>query len=119
EWGLTVEVEAPERIDVAPRLAHDLCRLVNESLSNAARHGGASRAVVSATNRDGSVELRIRDNGRGFPFSGRHDLAALELAGHGPRTLKERVRNLGGLLFVESSGAGATIDVRIPLQEAH
>ncbi|HYO79438.1 MAG TPA: histidine kinase, partial [Thermoanaerobaculia bacterium] len=39
EWGLTVEIEAPERIDVAPRLAHDLCRIVNESLSNAARHG--------------------------------------------------------------------------------
>ena len=118
EWGLAVEVEAPGRIDVAPRLAHDLCRIVNESLSNAARHGGASRAVVSAMNRDGAVELRIRDNGRGFPFSGRHDLAALERAGHGPRTLKERVRNLGGSLFVESSGAGATIDVRIPLQEA-
>lgn len=118
EWGLEVEVEAPDRIEVAPRLAHDLCRIVNESLSNAARHGGASRAVVSAMSRDSAVELRIRDNGRGFPFSGRHDLAALERAGYGPHTLKERVRNLGGSLFVESSSAGASIEVRIPLQEA-
>jgi signal transduction histidine kinase len=119
EWGLDVEVEAPERIDVAPRIAHDLCRIVNESLSNAARHGGASRAVVSAASRGGAVELRVRDNGRGFPFSGRHDLAALERTGRGPRTLKERVRNLGGSLFVDSSSAGASIEVRIPLQEAN
>ncbi len=118
EWGLEVEVDAPERIDVGPRLAHELCRIVNESLSNAARHGGASRAVVSARSRDGAVELHISDNGRGFAFSGRHDLATLERAGHGPRTLKERVRNLGGTLFVESSSAGAAIEVRIPLQEA-
>jgi signal transduction histidine kinase len=118
EWGLSVEVEAPDRIEITPRLAHDLCRIVNESLSNAARHGGASRAVVSAVSRDGAVELCIRDNGRGFPFRGRHDLAALEQAGHGPRTLKERVRNLGGSLCVDSSGAGAAIEVRIPLQEA-
>jgi signal transduction histidine kinase len=118
EWGLEVEVDAPERIDVAPRLAHELCRIINESLSNAARHGGASRAVVAATSRDGDVELHIRDNGRGFPFSGRHDLAALERTGHGPRTLKERVRNLGGSLVVDSSSTGAAIDVRIPLQEA-
>ncbi|HYI12285.1 MAG TPA: sensor histidine kinase [Thermoanaerobaculia bacterium] len=119
EWGLEVEVDAPDRIDVAPRLAHELCRIVNESLSNAARHGGASRAVVSARSRDAAVELHIRDNGRGFPFSGRHDLAAMEHAGHGPRTLKERVRNLGGSLVVESSNAGAAIEVRIPLQEAN
>jgi signal transduction histidine kinase len=118
EWGLTVEVETPDTIDVAPRLAHDLCRIVNESLSNAARHGGASRAMVSASSRDGVIELHVRDNGRGFPFRGRHDLAALERAGHGPRTLKERVRNLGGSLFVESSDAGASIEVRIPLQGA-
>ncbi|HEX7150697.1 MAG TPA: sensor histidine kinase [Thermoanaerobaculia bacterium] len=119
EWGLEVEVDARGRIDVAPRLAHDLCRIINESLSNAARHGGASRAAVSATTSGGAVELHIRDNGRGFPFGGRHDLAALERAGHGPRTLKERVRNLGGSLFVESSSAGAAIEVRIPLQEAN
>lgn len=118
EWGLEVEVEGADRIDVAPRLAHELCRIVNESLSNAARHGGASRAVVSARSVDGAVELHISDNGRGFAFRGRHDLAALERAGHGPRTLKERVRNLSGSLVVDSSSAGAAIEVRIPLQEA-
>ena len=117
EWGLEVELEVPEPVPVGVRLAHDLCRIVNESLSNAARHGGASRAAVALTRRNGFVEMRISDNGCGFPFTGRRDLAALERGGVGPRTLKERARNLGGTLIVESSNGGASIEMRLPVQE--
>lgn len=117
EWGLDVQFDMSTAIAVPPRVAHDLCRIVNESLSNAARHGGASRAVVTLSPRNGSVEIRVADNGRGFAFAGRHDLAALERIGQGPRTLKERVRGLGGSLFVDSSSAGASIEVCIPIEE--
>ncbi len=61
--------------------------------------------------------MRISDNGRGFPFAGRRDLGALEEAGAGPRTLKERARNLGGALVVESSSAGASIEMHQPVPE--
>jgi signal transduction histidine kinase len=117
EWGLEVDLDVPEPLEVPVRLAHDLCRMVNESLSNAARHGGASHAAVALTRRDGFVAMRVADNGRGFPFTGRRDLAALEQAGVGPRTLKERARSLGGTLVVESSGGGAAIEMRLPVQE--
>jgi signal transduction histidine kinase len=116
EWGLEVEVE---EVASSPRipgpLAHELCRIVNESLSNAARHGGATQAFVDVAQDEDDIHIRVRDNGRGFPFTGRHDLAALETLGTGPRTLKERVRHLGGRMVVESSPRGATIDVSIPL----
>lgn len=120
EWGLEVDLDlvhlaAPVTVPVP--LARDLCRIVNEALSNAARHGGASRAAVALARRNGFVELRITDNGRGFPFIGRRDLAALERGGVGPRTLKERARSLGGTLVVESSGDGASIELRLPIQE--
>jgi signal transduction histidine kinase len=117
EWGLEVGIEMAAPIAVPSRVAHDLCRIVNESLSNAARHGGASRAIVTISRSDTSIEIRVTDNGRGFAFAGRRDLAALERAGQGPRTLKERVRGLRGALFVESSPDGASIEVRIPIQE--
>jgi signal transduction histidine kinase len=117
EWGLEVELDVPEPVEMPVSLAHDLCRMVNESLSNAARHGGASRAAVALGRRDGFVEMRVADNGRGFPFDGRHDLAALEQAGVGPRTLKERARSLAGTLVVDSSSGGATIEMRLPVQE--
>ncbi|HEX7829097.1 MAG TPA: histidine kinase, partial [Thermoanaerobaculia bacterium] len=118
EWGLEVDVAADVATSgMSSRVAHELCRIVNESLSNAARHGGASRASVGVAKSNGHVEIRVRDNGRGFAFTGRHDLAMLETSGEGPRTLKERVRSLGGSLVVDSSNAGATIEVRIPVQE--
>ncbi len=117
EWGLEVAVDGATAVDgVSARVAHELCRIVNESLSNAARHGGASRAVVSLAKANGHIEIRVRDNGRGFPFTGRHDLAMLERSGEGPRTLKERVRSLDGSLVVDSSGDGAAIEVSIPMQ---
>lgn len=116
EWGLELDIAAPLP-PVPSRLAPDLCRILNESLSNAARHGGASHAAVAIGAHHDSVEVRITDNGRGFAFTGRHDLAALERAGAGPRTLKERVRNLGGSLVIDSSPGGASVEVRLPVHE--
>lgn len=116
EWGLEID-DRSTAIDVPARLAQELCRIVNESLSNAARHGEASHAVVSLTASNGSVCVRVSDNGRGFPFAGRYDLAALDRAGYGPRTLKERVAALGGTLTIDSSPQGATVEALVPVQQ--
>ena len=116
EWGLNVGVRIADDVDVPVRLAHELSRIVNESLSNAARHGGASHADVEIAIADDAVDLRVTDNGRGFPFTGRYELADLD--GRGPRTLKERVITLGGSLTIDSSKSGAAIIARVPLPEA-
>lgn len=118
EWGLDVDVSVAEG-ELPARVAHDVCRIANESLSNAARHGGATHAEVAIASRNGHVVVRVADNGRGFPFAGRHDLDALEISGTGPRTLKERVKSLRGSLAVESSPSGAVIDAAIPIREEH
>lgn len=115
EWGLIVDVDLSHSSSITPRLAHELSRIVNESLSNAARHGGASHAFVRITPGDSWIELRVSDNGRGFPFTGRYDLPALERSGQGPRTLKERIVTLGGSMTVDSSSMGSAIEARLPL----
>lgn len=118
EWGLDVDVDVDENGDLPARVAHEVCRIANESLSNAARHGGATRVQIAVQCRAGrSVGVRVADNGRGFGFNGRYDLDALERSGIGPRTLKERVKSLRGSLEVESSLSGAVIDVAIPMRE--
>ena len=117
EWGMEVTADARAERQVPALLAHELCRIVNESLANAAKHGGATRAEVVFTAAGGQLRLRVADNGRGFPFTGRYDLEALRRAGSGPRTLKERVSALRGSLAVESSPRGAIIEVEIPLAE--
>lgn len=118
EWGLTVDVRMPSPVEVPARLAHELCRIVNESLSNAARHGSATHAMVTLHAGRGEVELTVTDNGRGFPFTGTYDLEALARSGSGPRTLRERVSNLGGSLTIDSSARGASIGARIPIEVA-
>ena len=117
EWGLEVEADARADGDMPARLAHELCRIVNESLANATKHGGATRAEIAVTESDGHLHVRVADNGRGFPFTGRFDLDALNRTGNGPRTLKERVTALKGSLVVESSARGAVIEVAIPVNE--
>ncbi len=116
EWGLAVDVELHDALNIPAGLAHELCRIANESLSNAARHGGATQAAVSVSKSGNAVNLSVTDNGCGFPFGGSYDLAALDRSGFGPRTLKERVARLSGSLTVASSTQGASIDIRLPLE---
>lgn len=115
EWNLAVDIEMPPTLDLPAGVAHELCRIANESLSNAARHGGATHAGVKISRSGNGVHLSVTDNGKGFAFSGSYDLAALDRSGFGPRTLKERVAGLSGSLTVDSSNAGAAIHIRLPV----
>jgi PAS domain S-box-containing protein len=86
-----------------------LYRIVQESLTNIARHARATQVHVRLARDDGRVNLEIRDNGQGMDTSkpGR----GLGLIG-----MRERAEALGGTLAVESEpGRGTAITVRIPL----
>jgi signal transduction histidine kinase len=52
--------------------------------------------------------MTIADDGKGFPLSGSYSLAELDEASWGPLVLKERARNLGGELQLESNPDGGT-----------
>jgi signal transduction histidine kinase len=67
---------------------------------------------------DGRVIIMVADNGRGFSFQGRYDLAALTCMNMGPATLKERIASLGGTLSIESSPAGARLEIALPIVSA-
>jgi signal transduction histidine kinase len=110
EWGVSVRLQTGGLDSVSPEASMEIFRLVNEALANAVRHGHATEILVRVTAHDERVDLVVADNGRGFPFRGRYDLASLEAFGEGPRTLKERIGNLGGSLVIESRNEGATIE---------
>jgi signal transduction histidine kinase len=117
EWGMAVTIPPPLTTPVPATAALEIYRIVNESLANAARHGGASSAVVDIDVADDAVRIRVADNGRGFDFSGRRDLRALETTGAGPKTLRERIVKLGGSLTIESAPGGAAVEAAFPLQK--
>lgn len=92
--------------------AHKTCiyRIVQESLTNCARHANARRAEVTLTETLTTLEVRIHDDGRGF------DTAAPRQGGLGLIGIEERVRELGGEFQLESRPAkGSTLTVRFAL----
>ena len=118
-WGLHVEMKT-NCLDsvIKPPLAREIYFLVHESLVNAAHHARASsvHAFLSMEN-DELLRISIRDNGKGFSFHGRYDLASLNEINAGPLSLKERTSLLGGSLVIDSSETGSHLEITLPLTE--
>jgi signal transduction histidine kinase len=116
QWGLRVEL-ASDGLDgrLSERVAHAAYRIVQEALVNAARHANAQAAAVRLDLGGGRLRLVIADDGHGFPFRGRHDLAALDAAGLGPASIRQRVAGLGGELVLDSGDSGARLEIALPL----
>jgi signal transduction histidine kinase len=85
-------------------------RIVQESLTNAARHARATRAAVRLHLGNSYVRLEIADNGVGFDVA-----AAQQRPSTGISSMSERAELLGGSLFIESNpGAGTRVIVELP-----
>jgi signal transduction histidine kinase len=88
----------------------DIYRIVQEALTNCAKHAHAHRISVSLLEQNGHIELTVSDDGGGFAQE-RRARGGLGLVG-----MEERARELGGVISVRSApGQGTTIQVRIPL----
>lgn len=97
---------APARLPEAVEAA--VYYVVSESLTNAAKHSGASEAFVELSTTTDTVVVEIRDNG-----SGGADLCA----GTGLRGLADRVEALGGELRLESDAdSGTVIHAELPIR---
>lgn len=104
---------------IPAHLVDHVYRLIDEALSNVTRHARASDARVDITVSPGAVRVVIEDNGCGFPFRGRLDLAQLTHRALGPASLKERVQALAGELVLTSSLSGSRIEITLPYVLGH
>jgi signal transduction histidine kinase len=91
-------------------LSTSIFRIVQESLTNIARHASASHAMVALQDRGGDLLLSIADDGCGM---------SAELTGekktYGMLGMRERVNMLGGRISIDSApGRGTHIEVSIP-----
>jgi len=80
--------------------------VVNEALTNIAKHANATRAHVAIARAGDRLVVEVRDNGQGGAESG---------AGTGLQGLRDRVAGLGGSMYVISPvGGPTTISVELP-----
>ena len=93
-----------------PELETATYRIVQEALTNAIKHGGATRAVVEVLESETTIELTIRDDGAGFDPERKTD-------GFGVLGMRERAELLHGTLEVDSSpGEGTVVRASLPAQ---
>jgi PAS domain S-box-containing protein len=89
-------------------------RIVQEALTNSARHAGVAGVTVRVWADDHMLNLQIEDRGRGFD----PEIALREAQSSGLMGLQERSMLLGGRTIIESSpGSGTTITAELPLDK--
>lgn len=110
--GVSVDAELRLPAEGVPdAAAENVYRIVQEALSNVSAHAGTDAARVEFVARDGSLELSIEDEGRGFDAETLKRSSRLGILG-----MRERVELLGGEFELDTApGEGTRIHVRLPL----
>jgi signal transduction histidine kinase len=114
--GLNVSFDAQNLTQAAaPARAAIVTRVVHELLLNVAKHSGANSAMVTVRERNGNVEVEVRDAGQGF------DPRLLEQAdarGFGLASIQDQVEFEGGSCEIDSApGAGCRVRVAFALDD--
>jgi signal transduction histidine kinase len=108
---LTVDIDDLQR---HPMVDTALYRMLQEALTNVARHANASQVEVVLTTHEGGIFMRVADNGCGVPpvtldeaRTGRRSIGVL--------SMQERTRLLGGMMtFASAPGQGTTVEITLP-----
>jgi PAS domain S-box-containing protein len=104
---------APDEIVFDNQLSIILYRILQESLTNVARHSAAKTVEVNLRNLNKKVEMLITDDGIGIETSKVNSLKSMGIAG-----IKERVKSvLGKMTIISEKGKGTKIKISIPLQK--
>jgi len=114
---IAVDLDLPGDLSRLPReLELVLFRTVQESLTNVHRHSGSSRAAIRLVQSASRVQIEISDWGSGIPAERMSQMNSKAKLGVGIRGMRERVGQFGGALRIDSSPAGTTVSVQIPLE---
>jgi signal transduction histidine kinase len=109
--GMRVDVQAPDSMPpLAAAVEVAAYRIVQEALTNVARHAVARSCTVRVSVEPTTLWLEVADDGRGFSQRG---------IGVGLRAMRERAAELGGTCEITSAaGVGTSVSARLPLRTA-
>ncbi len=114
--GVQLSIEGMEE-RVGPDLETIVYRLVQEALTNAAKHAAAASAEVRVRRERDRLFLSVRDQGRGFD-PGPALAAREDQHGGGLRGMRDRVDLFGGRFELRTApGAGTLVEVELPLED--
>jgi PAS domain S-box-containing protein len=112
--GINVDLQTADDLQLAGEIGQALFRIIQEALTNIQRHSGSAVALIRIVRDNGTVHLTVRDEGHGMPAQLRNDPNALYASGVGIAGIRERVRDLGGHMEIDSTDHGTTLLVTLP-----
>jgi PAS domain S-box-containing protein len=113
---IKVDLELPEELGRMPQdLETAIFRVVQECLTNIHRHSQSATATVHITRSETEMCVEVHDHGKGIPAEKRLEMEAGGTPGVGIRGMRERLRQLGGSLQIESGAQGTTVFARLPV----
>lgn len=112
-YGVPVELAIDDGVELAPAVALQVLRIVQEALSNVRKHAAATRAMVTVgRDGDGRLSVEVADDGRGFDRAGPPGARAPRF---GLLMMRERAESVGGRLDIETApGAGTRLRLEVP-----
>jgi signal transduction histidine kinase len=106
---LDLPTEAPS-ISLTAEVRHNMFMVVKEALNNVLKHSAASEAYLRLKLQDGILEIRVEDNGRGFPSG-----VVTTSKRSGMSNMRQRIEMIGAHLRIESQpGEGTSVRVLLP-----
>lgn len=91
-------------------------RIIQEALTNVAKHAQAESVIISLEKKDVHVHLYITDDGKGFEVKRYFSSPPMIRRGLGILGMKERVELAGGTFFIDSDpGQGTRISIKVPI----
>jgi len=113
---IKIDLELPEDLGRLPQdLETAIFRIVQECLTNIHRHSESPVARIRIRRSDGQLSLEVEDRGKGIPPGKREAMESGGTPGVGIRGMRERLRQLGGSLKINSSGAGTVVIAHLPV----
>ncbi|WP_307724419.1 sensor histidine kinase [Pseudoduganella lurida] len=111
--GIPCQLDASESaLVLSDRYSTAIFRIVQESLTNIARHAAARHVRIRLRRHPGMLHITIEDDGRGIHQADMDKPASFGLLG-----MRERVWAIRGDIAITGSARGTTIDIHLPLPE--
>lgn len=100
-----------EDLPLRDTLAAVVFRVIQESLTNVARHADATQVSINLRHTPETLSVRVQDDGKGFDIEASH-----QQTGYGLLSIRERTLSLGGQVSITSTpGRGTVVLIEVPI----
>src|SRR5271155_3178045 len=116
---IRVDLEVPAEFRrLSEEMELTIFRLVQECLTNIHRHSGSSTASIAISREDHRIVIEVQDEGKGISPEKQLALKTSGRTGVGFRGMRERLRQLGGSLDIQSDRTGTAVIATLPVRDS-